>query len=402
MDHYYKERFHVQQDLINKIAPLTETGDIIEAVRDQLRALIPNAMEVCVLLLDPDAAEYTSPLQCALYDRPVSCQSCKRDRPAVQQAIARKKAVVVSDSEPIVRPDGTRMTVGSEYAMPVFVDDRILAIISVVIQPLTRYTRRDFYLIRDFANILGTILLNARRQWEITREKIRISRTLAGLTPFVPGSVRRMADKNPELLTREKENKQISVLFLDLEGYTGLSATRPEEQVNAVIEKVFSSFVDPIHRCHGEINETSGDGFMIIFKDHDPKTNAMNAVKAAFEIASRCRTVSRSLLAEEQLSDLGPLTVNMGISSGTALVGMTRFKGMLDTRMTFTASGSVTNIAARLSDHAAGGDILISQATRELIDGLWPVYDKGKTRLKGIPEPIRIYSLLKSAGPVDP
>jgi class 3 adenylate cyclase len=395
MDHYYKERFHVQQDLINTIAPLTEAGDIIEAVREQLRSLIPNAMEVCVLLLDPDAAEYTSPLQCALYDRPVSCQSCKRDRPAVQQAIARKKAVVLSSSEPVVRPDGTRTTVGSEYAMPVFVNNRILAVISVVIQPLTRYSRRDFYLIRDFANVLGNILLTARRQWEITREKIRISRTLDSLTPFVPGSVRRMADKNPELLTREKENKQVSVLFIDLEGYTGLSATRPEEQVNAVIEKVFSSFVDPIHRCHGEINETSGDGFMIIFKDHDAKTNAMNAVKAAFEIASRCRSVSLSLLAEGLLSDMAPMTVNMGISSGTALVGMTRFKGMLDTRMTFTASGSVTNIAARLSDHAAGGDILISQATRELIEGLWPAYDRGKAKLKGIPEPIQVYSLLK-------
>ncbi|MGM0393949.1 MAG: adenylate/guanylate cyclase domain-containing protein [Thermodesulfobacteriota bacterium] len=395
MDHYYKERFHVLQDLINKIASMTETGDIIEAVREQLRSLIPNAMEVCVLLLDPDAAEYTSPLQCALYDRPVSCQSCKRDRPAVQQAMARKKAVVMSESEPIVRPDGSRMKVGSEYAMPVFVENRILAVISVVIQPLTRYTRRDFYLIRDFADTLGTILLTARRQWEITREKIRISQTLAGLTPFVPGSVRRMADKNPELLTREKENKQVSVLFIDLEGYTGLSATRPEEQVNAVIEKVFSSFVDPIHRCHGEINETSGDGFMIIFKDHDPKTNAMNAVKAAFEIASRCGSVSRSLWEEFHLSDMGPLAVNMGISSGTALVGMTRFKGMLDTRMTFTASGAVTNIAARLSDHAKGGDILISQATRELIQGLWPVFDKGRAMLKGIPEPVQIYSLLK-------
>jgi class 3 adenylate cyclase len=397
MDHYYKERFHVQQDLIKKIATLTETGEIIEAVREQLRSLIPNAMEVCVLLLDPDAAEYTSPLQCALYDRPVSCQSCKRDRPAVQQAITRKKAVVVADSDPIVRPDGSRMTVGPEYAMPVFVENRILAIVSVVIQPLTRYTRRDFYLIRDFANVLGTILLTARRQWEITREKIRISQTLASLTPFVPGSVRRMADKNPDLLTREKETKQVSVLFIDLEGYTGLSATRPEAQVNAVIEKVFSSFVDPIHRSHGEINETSGDGFMIIFKDHDPKTNAMNAVKAAFEIASRCRSVSLSLSGELGLSDMGPMTVNMGISSGTALVGMTRFKGMLDTRMTFTASGSVTNIAARLSDHATGGDILISRDTKDLIDGLWPVYDRGKAKMKGISESIQVYSLLKPA-----
>lgn len=397
MDHYYKERFHVQQDLIKKIAPLTEVSHIIEIVREDLRTLIPSAMEVCVLLLDPDAGQYTSPLQCALYDRPVSCQSCKRDRPAVQRAISNKKAVVVSNSEPIIRPDGTRLAVGPEYAMPVFVEDRVVAIISVVIQPLTRYTRKDFYLIRDFAGTLGAIVQTAKRQWEITREKIRISRTLANLTPFVPGSVRRMADKNPDMLAREKEHKPVSVLFLDLEGYTALSATRPEEQVNAVIEKMFSSFVDPIHRSHGEINETSGDAFMIIFKDHDPKTNAMNAVKAAFEIADRSRSIHKSILQESGFSGIGPMAVNMGVNSGTALVGMTRFKGVLDTRMTFTASGTVTNIAARLSDHAKGGDILISDATRDLIAGLWPVYDRGLLQLKGITEPMQVYSLLKSA-----
>jgi class 3 adenylate cyclase len=397
MDHFYKERFHVQQDLIKKIAPLTEVSDVIETVREDLRTLIPGAMEVCVLLLDPDADQYTSPLQCALYERPVNCQSCKRDRPAIQRAIRKKKAVVVSKSEPILRPDGTRVAVGPEYAMPVFVNDRVLAIVSVVIQPLTRYTRKDFYLIRDFAGILGTILLTAKRQWEITREKIRISQTLASLAPFVPGSVRRMADRNPDLLTRDKEHKQISVLFLDLEGYTALSATRSEEQVNAVIEKMFSSFVDPIHRSHGEINETSGDAFMIIFKDHDPKTNAMNAVKAAFEIAARSRAINQTISMETGFSGIGPMAVNMGISSGTALVGMTRFKGLLETRMTFTASGSVTNIAARLSDYADGGDILINQATKALIEGLWPVYDRGSVGLKGIDAPMQVYSLLKPA-----
>ncbi|HSL60254.1 MAG TPA: adenylate/guanylate cyclase domain-containing protein [Desulfotignum sp.] len=397
MDHFYKERFHVQQDLIKKIAPLTEVSDILETVREDLRTLIPSAMEVCVLLLDPDAAQYTSPLQCALYDRPVSCQSCKRDRPAVQRAISNKKSVVVSNSEPIIRPDGTRVPVGPEYAMPVFVEDRVLGIVSVVIQPMTRYTRRDFYLIRDVAGTLGAVLQTAKRQWETTREKIRISQTLANLTPFVPGSVRRMADRSPDMLAKEKEQKPVSVLFLDLEGYTALSASRPEEQVNAVIEKMFSSFVDPIHRSHGEINETSGDAFMIIFKDHDPKTNAMNAVKAAFEIAARSRSVHQSILEETGFSGIGPMAVNMGISSGTALVGMTRFKGMLDTRMTFTASGTVTNIAARLSDHAIGGDILISGTTRDLIDGLWPVYDRGLMQLKGIAEPMQVYSLLKPA-----
>ncbi len=391
MDKYYKERFQAQRNLIHKIAPLMEVNEIIEKVREELRRIIPNAMEVCILLLDPDADKYTSPLQCALYEEPVNCQSCKRDRPAIQKAIQEKKAVVVAQSEPVRRMDNSIVAIGSEYAMPVFVEDRVLAAISVVIQPLIRYTRRDFFLIRDFADILGNIILSAKRQWETTQEKIRISQMLTNMAPFVPGSVRNMVDKNPELLSQEKERKDVTILFLDLEGYTKLSASLPEVEVNAAIEKMFSSFVDPIQRSHGDINETAGDGLMIIFKDHDARTNAINAVKAAFEIMDRNRAVNQSLE-----SVMGSLNVNIGINSGSALVGMTRFKGLLDTRMTFTATGTVTNIAARLSDHAKCGDILMGEQTKNMVDGLWPVYDLGPVRLKGIKDPLPVFSLLRA------
>jgi len=84
----------------------------------------------------------------------------------------------------------------------------------------------------------------------------------------------------------------------------------------------------------------------------------------------------------------------MGINAGTALVGMTRFKGSIGTRMTYTASGPVTNLAARLASHASGGDILIGDETKILIDGLWPMYDRGLATLKGIDKPMKIYSLL--------
>ncbi len=397
MDRYYRERFEAQQSLIREIAPLLEVNEIIEKVREELRKQVPNAMEVCILLLDPEAEKYTSPLQCALYERPVDCQSCKRDRPAVKKAIENKKAVVVSQSEPVRRVDNSLVAVGPEYAMPVFVEGRVLAAVSVVIQPLTRYTRRDFFLIRDFADVLGTIILNAKRQWEMTQEKIRISRMLTNLSPFVPESVRQMVHKNPDLLNREKERKDISVLFLDLEGYTRLSISRPEVEVNRIIEKMFSSFVDPIHRSHGDINETAGDALMIIFKNHDARTNAINSVKAAFEIAERNRSINKSL-ATEMGSMMDSIDVNIGINSGTALVGMTRFKGSLDTRMTFTASGSVTNIASRLSDYAKGGDILIGEETQRMIQGLWPVYSLDPVTLKGMKDPLPIFSLLRAPG----
>ncbi len=390
MQKYYRERFDAQRRLSKKLASSLEVSNILEKMREEVRVLVPSAMEGCILLLDPEAVKYTRPLQCALFDRPMNCQSCKRHRTAVQKAVTRRKGVVVSHSEPIVRRDGSVVETGPEAAIPVFVNDDIVAVINVVSRPGTRFTRRDFYMIRDLAESAGNVILNAKRHWQMTQDKIKISQMLAHLSPFVPQSVRQLVEAHPESLEKQKERRDVTVLFLDLEGYTRLSEKYPEAEVNELVERMFSSFVDPIHRSGGDINETSGDGLMILFKNDDAKHNAINAVRAAFDIYERNLSFSRNLLKTFE-----PVNVNMGINSGSALLGMTRLKGSLDTRMTYTASGPVTNLAARLADLAEGGDILIGEATRELIQGVWPVYDRGEVRLKGIDKPLHIYSLLR-------
>jgi class 3 adenylate cyclase len=160
-----------------------------------------------------------------------------------------------------------------------------------------------------------------------------------------------------------------------------------------MVERMFSSFVDPIHRSGGDINETAGDGLMIIFKNDDARTNAINAVTAAFDIHEINLKLNRGLMERSE-----PINVNMGINSGTALVGMTRFTGSLGTRMTYTASGQVTNVAARLADYGQGGDILIGDQTRALVENVWPVFDRGQVLLKGLEAPMRIYSLRRGEG----
>jgi len=392
MKRYYKERFESQRRVAKKLASTIEVNNILERLRKEAKKMVPTSMEACILMLDPDARKYTRPLQCALYDNPVNCISCKRKRPAIQKAVTLKKGVVISKSEPIERPDGTLVEIGPEAAIPVFVNNEILAIISVVAKPGTRFTRKDFYMIKDLSEIAGNAILAAKRHWEITQEKIGISQMLTHLSPFVPQSVRRIVEKNPEMLKQEKQSKDVTVLFLDLEGYTRLSTNRSETEVNEMVEKMFSSFVDPIHRSGGDINETAGDGLMIIFKDDDAKTNAFHAVKAAFDIHEGNQQLNQRLSG-----DFEPVNVNIGINSGVALVGMTTFKGSLDTRMTYTASGPVTNLAARLADYAKGGDILIGETTKEMIDGLWPVFDQGYVSLKGIDKQKRVYSLLKES-----
>jgi class 3 adenylate cyclase/putative methionine-R-sulfoxide reductase with GAF domain len=388
MKKYYKERFEAQRRLAESVASLNEVNDILEKMREEARNLVPTSMEACILLLDPDAQKYTGPLQCALYDRPVNCLMCKRGRGAIQKALDKRKGVVVSKPDPVVRHDGSQIEVGPEAAIPVFADDKILAVVSVVSKPGTRFTSKDFFLIKDLSEAMGNAILNAKKHWAVTQEKIKIGQMLTHLSPFVPQSVRQIVENNPELLKQEKEKKDVTVLFLDLEGYTRLSSHRTEIEVNELVEKMFSSFVDPIHRSGGDINETAGDGLMIIFKNYHPKGNAINAIKAAFDIDRISHQISKEINGGSQ-----PLNVNMGINSGTALVGLTQFKGSLDTRMTYTATGPVTNLAARLADHAKGGDILIGEETKHFVEGLWPIVDLGQVHIKGLDEPLRVYSL---------
>jgi class 3 adenylate cyclase len=263
----------------------------------------------------------------------------------------------------------------------------------VVGRPGTRFTRKDFFLIEDFSKAARNVVIRAKKHWEMTEEKLKISKMLTHISPFVPQSVLDIVEKDPELLRQEKEIKEVAVLFLDMEGYTRLSTTLPETELDEIVEKQFSSFVDPIHRSHGEINETAGDALMIIFKEDDMKTSAINSVRAAFDIYESSSDFNRELAPH-----IDPININIGINCGTALVGMTRFKGSKGSRMTYTASGPVANLAARLADYAKGGDILIGEETKELIEGLWPAYDKGMAKLKGIDKPVRVYSLIKNGG----
>lgn len=393
---YYKDRFLAQRRLARATADLLEVNHILETMRAEIRNIIPHAMETCILLTDPEAVQYTRPLQCGLYQQPVNCISCKRERPAIRQATTRKKAVVVQASPPVIRPDGQVITVGPEIAMPAFANGQLVAVLSTVLEPGRTMTRREFLLSRDVAETVGHVILRARKYWAMTQEKLRLSNVLSHLEPFVPTSVRRLVEDNPEEPDLERQEKDVTVLFLDLEGYTRLSAERPSSEVGRMVERLFSAFIDPIHRYGGDINETAGDGLMIIFNGLSPQENAVNAVSAALDIQDRIPG-----LAAEPGPDFPPLVVNMGIASGRALLGMARFAGASQTRTTYTATGEVTNLAARLAGAAVGGDVLIGPATRELIGQPWPVFDRGDLSLKGMPRPVKAHSLCRPAAGLD-
>jgi DNA-binding response OmpR family regulator len=207
------------------------------------------------------------------------------------------------------------------------------------------------------------------------------------LAKFVPLAVRRLVEANPEAPALTKREQDVSALFLDVSGYAHLSQQLPPDVLNALVERYFSLFLDRIQEAGGDINETAGDGFMAIFHDANVHVHARKAAGAA--LALLAATVALNGDNPKQ-----PLTIHLGINSGMALVGSTRFEGLRGPRWTYTASGPVTNLAARLGAAAAPGTILVGPETAKRIAAGFFLDPLGSQTLKNL-EAVEVYRLVR-------
>jgi len=221
----------------------------------------------------------------------------------------------------------------------------------------------------------------------VDRKISEIGRIKDHFAKFVPESVRRLVSANPEAPELAKRERDVSALFLDISGYARLSERMAPEVLNTLVERYFSTFLDRIHEGGGDINETAGDGFMAIFQEEDVQAHATKAGDTALALLAATAELNRE-------NHEHPLSVHMGINSGLALVGSTRFEGSRGTRWTFTASGPMTNLAARLAGAAGADQILVGPETVRRLGDRYRLERLGCERLKNITEPIDIYRLL--------
>lgn len=205
---------------------------------------------------------------------------------------------------------------------------------------------------------------------------------------FVPEAVKRLVAANPEAPgLAKKHERDVSVLFLDISGYTRLSERLPPEALNALVERYFSAFLDHIHEAGGDINETAGDGFMAVFQEMDRHVHAIKAVDAALALLAATEALNRENKGQ-------PLAIHMGLNSGIALVGSTRLEGLRGSRWTFTASGPVTNLAARLAAVAEAGQLLVGPETVLRLGDCYHLERLSRERLKNVAEAIEIHRVL--------
>lgn len=179
----------------------------------------------------------------------------------------------------------------------------------------------------------------------------------------------------------------ITVLFLDIRGFTARAAGVAPQTIVALLNGFFAEMVDVIEERHaGIVNKFLGDGLMAIFGDWTGRTDhADAAVAAARDMLARLAAFNAELATRDE----APLRVGIGVHTGRAVVGSIGSPH----RMEFTAIGDAVNVAARVEGLAAvlGEPLLITDATRRALRTVPPLEPLGPHEIKGQREPILVY-----------
>jgi class 3 adenylate cyclase len=230
----------------------------------------------------------------------------------------------------------------------------------------------------------------ALSQLQASMRKVEILESIKeNLSKFVPVTVSRLIEKSPTNTIPQSRRQDLSILFLDIEGYTTLVEKLGGDEINRIIEEHFSVFMDAIYANNGDVNETAGDGLMVLFFAEDAQANALDAARAAVKIKQETVRIKEKCLKLDR-----PLHINMGINSGQALVGAARFDSYTGSRWTYTARGSIVNIAARIGAFATGGNILLSKSTADRIKGHFNLEHLGRHNLKNVSDKIDIFQIV--------
>src|SRR5712692_10281082 len=174
--------------------------------------------------------------------------------------------------------------------------------------------------------------------------------------------------------------REVTVVFLDLRGFTPFAETAEPEEVMGVLREYHAKMGKLILEHEGTLERFAGDGMMVFFNDPVPVPNpAERAARMALAMRDRVRHLSAGW--QKRGYDLA---LGVGIAQGYATIGAIGFEGRWD----YGAIGTVTNLAARLCAEAKGDQILVSSRVASVLEELIEFGEVGELTLKGFLKPV--------------
>ena len=184
----------------------------------------------------------------------------------------------------------------------------------------------------------------------------------------------------------ESHRREIAVLFADLRGWTAFSVSTEPEEVMGVVREYHNAMGDLIRRFEATVGWFAGDGLMVWFNDPIP---CPDPAARAVEMALAMRDAMAELTGKWRKRG-HQLAFSVGIALGYATLGRIGFDGRYD----YGAVGSVMNLASRLCDDAASGQILVNERVFAEVEDLVEAESAGELNLKGFHKPVSAFSVL--------
>jgi class 3 adenylate cyclase len=191
---------------------------------------------------------------------------------------------------------------------------------------------------------------------------------------------------SPEGLRLGGERRQVTILMSDLRGFTSLAGRWAPEQVVTILNRYLGTMSDVIMEYQGTIDEFIGDAIFVIFgaplwmDDH-----AQRAVACAVAMQLAMASVN----AQNRAESLPEVEMGIGVNTGEVVVGnIGSYK-----RAKYGLVGADVNLTARIASYTVGGQILISEATRQEAGPEVTIDEQIEVEAKGIEQPISLYDV---------
>jgi adenylate cyclase len=227
--------------------------------------------------------------------------------------------------------------------------------------------------------------LNARVDEQV-EEIERMSRLRRFLSPQIADAI--LAAGADSVL--ESHRSEITAVFCDLRGFTRFAEVIEPEDVMRVLRQYHNAMGEIIFEYGATLEHFEGDGMMMFFNDPIPVADPTNrAVRMA--VAMRDRAAELAAAWRRHGYDLG---FGVGVARGYATLGRIGFEGRFD----YGAVGSVVNMASRLGNAAAAGQILISLRVFAEVEDVVDAEPAGELELKGFHGPQQVFNLIAVKG----
>jgi class 3 adenylate cyclase len=208
----------------------------------------------------------------------------------------------------------------------------------------------------------------------------RMARLKRYLSPQIAETI--LGDDNDLFKTHRRE---ITIVFLDLRGFTAFSDNAEPEEVMEFLRHYHSEMGNLIFKYEGTLERFMGDGIVIIFNDPlSCEEHAYKAARMALEMRERVKDLRTGWRKKGYDLDLG-----VGFATGYATLGTMGFEG----RMDYGTVGNLPNLAARLCAEAKGGQILTDQKTMSRLENAFSAESIQELNLKGINRPILAFNV---------